>query len=172
MSLPAEKAYTFAVITMSDKGSRGEREDTSGAHLQKRLIEAGYRLVGYRIVPDTIAAIVAATVEFADVHRAALIVTTGGTGVAPTDVTPEAMLQVLEKEVPGMAEAMRAASMLKTPRAALSRGKVGIRGTSLIVNLPGSLKAAEENLAVLLPIFDHALAKIHGDPDDCGQPQA
>lgn len=170
MSLQVEKPYTFAVVTMSDKGFRGEREDTSGAYLQKRLMAAGYQLVGYRIVPDTIAAIVAAAIEFADIERAALIVTTGGTGVAPTDVTPEAMLQVLDKEVPGMAEAMRAASMLKTPRAALSRGKVGIRGSSLIINLPGSLKAAQENLEVLIPILDHALAKIQGDPDDCGQP--
>jgi molybdopterin adenylyltransferase len=163
------KAFTFAVVTMSDKGSRGEREDTSGAYLLEKLQTEGYISSGYRIVPDTIAAIVAALIELTDVGSVALIVTTGGTGVAPTDVTPEAMLQVVDKEVPGMAEAMRYASLQKTPRAALSRGKVGIRGNSLIINLPGSLKAVKENLEVVLPILSHALEKIHGDPGDCGK---
>jgi molybdenum cofactor synthesis domain-containing protein len=98
-----------------------------------------------------------------------LIVTTGGTGVAPTDVTPEAMREVLEKEIPGMAEAMRQASLGKTPNAMLSRGKAGIRGSTLIVNLPGSLKAVRENLEVILPVLPHALEKIRGDQSDCGQ---
>jgi molybdopterin adenylyltransferase len=160
--------YTFAVLTMSDKGSRGEREDGSGAWLQQCLIEEGYELRGYNIVPDVIPAIVDELRRFADTLQVSLIVTTGGTGVAPSDVTPEAMEQVIEKELPGMAEAMRAASMLKTSRAMLSRGRVGIRGTTLIVNLPGSLKAVKENLEVVLQVLPHALEKIAGGTADCG----
>ena len=103
-----------------------------------------------------------------DEEKIDLIVTTGGTGVAPTDVTPEAMEDVLEKEIPGMAEAMRAESLKKTPNAVLSRGKAGIRGRSLIINLPGSEKAARENIAVLLPALAHAMDKIQGGTSDCG----
>jgi molybdenum cofactor synthesis domain-containing protein len=160
--------YTFAVLTMSDKGSRGEREDSSGAWLQQRLVEEGYELRGYSIVPDDIAIIVDELRRIVDTLQLSLIVTTGGTGVAPSDVTPEAMEQVIERELPGMAEAMRAASMLKTSRAMLSRGRVGIRGTTLIVNLPGSLKAVKENLEVVLPVLPHALEKIAGGTADCG----
>lgn len=160
--------YTFAVLTMSDKGSRGEREDSSGAWLKQCLIEEGYEWRGYNIVPDVIPAIVDELLRFTDTLKVSLVVTTGGTGVAPSDVTPEAMEQVIEKEVPGMAEAMRAASMLKTSRAMLSRGRVGIRGTTLIVNLPGSLKAVKENLEVVLSVLPHALEKIAGGIADCG----
>lgn len=161
--------FTFAVVTMSDKGSRGEREDTSGAYLQEKLAEEGYRFAGYIIIPDTVDEIVRTVTELVDEKAISLVVTTGGTGVAPTDVTPEAMSQVLEKEIPGMAEAMRAASLQKTPNAMLSRGRAGIRRASLIVNLPGSLKAARENLEVLLPALPHALEKIRGDEGDCGR---
>ena len=161
--------FTFAVVTMSDKGSRGEREDTSGAYLQEKLRAEGYEQVFYTIVPDAVPAIVTTLTELADKTRVALVVTTGGTGVAPTDVTPEAMQQVIEKEIPGMAEAMRYESLKKTSRAMLSRGKVGIRGATLIVNLPGSLKAVKENLEVLLPVLGHPLEKIRGDEGDCGR---
>jgi len=164
-----DQKFTFAVVTMSDKGSRGEREDTSGEYLKQTLAGEGYELVSYTIVPDSVEVIVRALNELADSHQVSLVVTTGGTGVAPTDVTPEAMQQVMEKEIPGMAEAMRYESLKKTSRAMLSRGKVGIRGTTLIVNLPGSLKAVKENLEVLLPVFPHALEKIRGDQSDCGQ---
>lgn len=159
--------YSFAVLTLSDKGSRGEREDTSGQYLVEKLQQEGYLLKSYQVVPDRIAVIVASLKDLVDRQGITLIVTTGGTGVAPTDVTPEAMLQVIDKEVPGMAEAMRAVSLAKTPRAVLSRGKVGIRGQSLIVNLPGSLKAARENLEVILPVLPHALEKICGGTADC-----
>ncbi len=142
-----QAVYTFAVLTLSDKGSRGERQDTSGPYLVERLQQEGYQLKSYTIIPDQIAVIVDTLIDLVDSQGVTLILTTGGTGVAPTDVTPEAMLQVIDKEVPGMAEAMRAASLLKTPNAVLSRAKVGIRRQSLIVNLPGSLKAATENLA-------------------------
>jgi molybdenum cofactor synthesis domain-containing protein len=160
--------FTFGVVTMSDKGARGEREDTSGAYLQEKLAGEGYTFDFYTVIPDVIPVIVNTLKDLTDSRKIALIVTTGGTGVAPTDVTPEAMLQVIEKEIPGMAEVMRYESLKKTPNAALSRGKVGIRGQSLIINLPGSLKAVKENLAVILPVLGHALEKIRGDESDCG----
>lgn len=163
-----KKGYSFAVLTMSDKGSRGEREDTSGPYLKEKLTEEGYVLRSYNIIPDQKQAIIAHLKQFADDLKVDLIVTTGGTGVSPSDVTPEAMNEVLEQEIPGMAEAMRSASLLKTSRAMLSRGKVGIRGRSLIVNFPGSLKAVKENLEVILPVLPHALEKISGGTSDCG----
>jgi len=164
----AQKAWRFAVVVMSDKGSRGERVDESGAFLRQFLREAGFTEAGYCLVPDRIEAIVAAVREMVDEKGADLVVTSGGTGLAPSDVTPEAMNQVFQREVPGIAEMLRAESLKKTPRAALSRGRAGLRGQSLIINLPGSLKAARENIAAVLPILDHALEKIKGDPSDCG----
>jgi molybdenum cofactor synthesis domain-containing protein len=164
----APAGYSFAVLTMSDKGSRGEREDTSGPWLVERLQREGFTLKRYAIIPDRIPVIVDSLIDLADRQNIDLIVTTGGTGVAPSDVTPEAMGQVIEKEVPGMAEAMRAASLLKTPNAMLSRGRAGIRGQTLVVNLPGSLKAARENIEVILPVLTHALEKIGGGTADCG----
>lgn len=158
----------FAVVTMSDKGSRGEREDTSGAYLQETLRQAGFTLAQYCVIPDQEQVIVATLREYVDTMGIALIVTTGGTGVSPSDQTPEAMARILDREIPGMAEAMRLASMAKTSRAMLSRGKVGVRGKSLIVNLPGSLKAVQENLAVILGVLPHALEKIQGGEGDCG----
>lgn len=169
MSIVNTTEFTFAVVTMSDKGSRGEREDTSGAYLQEKLGQQGYVPVYYTVIPDKISVIVNTLRELADVKKASLVVTTGGTGVAPTDVTPEAMLEVIEKEIPGMAEAMRLESLKKTPNAVLSRGKAGIRGKTLIINLPGSLKAVRENLEVLLSVLPHALEKIRGDEGDCGK---
>ena len=160
--------FTFGVLTMSDKGSRGEREDTSGPYLVAKLAAEGYREAAYKIIADTVDGIKETLIAWVDDKKIDLIVTTGGTGVAPTDVTPEAMVDVLEKEIPGMAEAMRAESLKKTPNAVLSRGKAGIRGRSLIINLPGSEKAARENIAVLLPALAHALDKIQGGTSDCG----
>lgn len=160
--------FCFGVLTMSDKGSRGEREDTSGPFLQQLLIEQGYTSKAYAIVPDQVDLIKEKLISWVDAEKIDLIVTTGGTGVAPTDVTPEAMHEVIEKEIPGMAEAMRAESLKKTPNAVLSRGMAGIRGNSLIVNLPGSKKAARENIEVLLPSLAHALDKIQGGTSDCG----
>ena len=159
--------FTFAVLTLSDKGSRGEREDTSGPYLVERLQQEGYVLKFYKVIPDQLEGIVETVKDLVDNQGITLIVTTGGTGGAPTDVTPEAMLLVLEKEIPGMAETMRAASLAKTPNAMLSRGKAGIRRQSLIINLPGSLKAARENLEVIIPVLLHALEKICGSTTDC-----
>lgn len=160
--------YTFAVVTMSDKGARGEREDTSGAYLQETLQSEGYSPGHYQIIPDNRPVIVETLIGLVDDKGVDLIVTTGGTGVSPTDVTPEAMDEVFEREVPGMAEAMRSASLAKTSRAMLSRGRVGIRKECLIINLPGSLKAVRENFEVVLPVLVHALEKIKGETSDCG----
>jgi len=161
--------YRLAVITMSDSGAQGLREDTSGEALKELFSEDGYELCFYKIVPDQIEEIVAAIKGAIDTDQADLIVTTGGTGVSPTDVTPEAMDQIIEKEIPGMAEAMRAASYSITPKAVISRGRVGIRKQSLIINLPGSKKAALENIQVLQPALRHALEKIKGSTADCGE---
>ncbi len=160
--------FTFGVLTMSDKGSRGEREDTSGPYLLKTLSELGYKQSAYAVIPDRVELIKETLIAWVDDEHVDLIITTGGTGVAPTDVTPEAMVDVIEKDIPGMAEAMRAESLKKTPNAVLSRGMAGLRGNSLIINLPGSEKAARENIAVLLPALAHALDKIQGGPSDCG----
>lgn len=159
---------SVAVVTVSDKGSRGERQDASGKAVADRLLECGYSVRCQAIVPDEIAEISSLLCRYADEEKVALIVTTGGTGVGVRDVTPEATLSVLHRTVPGMAEAMRAASVLKTPHAMISRAVVGIRGETLIVNLPGSPRGAIENLNVLIPALPHALAKIQGDSTECG----
>ena len=156
------------VITLSDKGSRGEREDLSGPEAIRMLREVGIETVHSEIVPDEAEIIAEKLVEFADVRGLDLVVTTGGTGVSPRDVTPDATLKVIDREIPGMAEAMRRESMLKTPHAMISRAVAGIRKTTLIVNLPGSPKGVRENLAVILPALKHAIEKIKGDPADCG----
>lgn len=167
MTVP-EETYTFGVLTLSDKGARGKREDTSGAMLCELLRGEGYVQAGYEVIPDRHELIVRTLRAWADERSIDLIVTTGGTGVAPTDVTPEATLAVIERRIPGIGEAMRHASLAKTPNAVLSRGVAGIRGKSLIINLPGSRKAARENIEVVLPALHHALYKIKGGSRDCG----
>jgi molybdenum cofactor synthesis domain-containing protein len=156
-----------AIVTVSDRGFRGEREDRSGQVLVERLGAEGVEVCFKIVVPDEFDEIRNVLAHLADHEEAALILTTGGTGVAPRDVTPEATLSVIEREVPGLAEAMRAASLQKTPHAMISRGVAGIRGKTLIVNLPGSPKGALENLEVILPALPHALDKIQGDTSDC-----
>lgn len=158
---------TVAIVTASDRGARGEREDTSGEALNDLLSREGFEILYRQIVPDERDAISRVLIEYSDAKRVALIVTTGGTGVSPRDVTPEATLAVIDKEIPGMAEAMRAAGLLKTHHAMISRAVVGIRGSTLIINLPGSPRGALENLSVLLPALPHALDKIQGDPSEC-----
>ena len=159
-----------AIVTISDRGARGDREDLSGQALAEKLRAAGFEVFRRIIVPDEYEEIRRVLADLSDGESAALIITTGGTGVAPRDVTPEATLSVIEKPVPGFAEAMRAASLLKTPHAMISRGVAGIRRKTLIVNLPGSPKGAVENLESILPAFPHALDKIQGDPSDCASP--
>lgn len=161
--------YTFGVLTLSDKGSQGLREDTSGPALIAILEEAGFKNTAYQVIADDYMQIKKMLIEWADEALIDLIVTTGGTGVSPSDVTPEATAEILEKEIPGMSEAMRLESLKVTKRAMLSRGRCGIRGESLIINLPGSLKAAKENIAAVLETLPHALEKIKGGTKDCGQ---
>lgn len=156
------------VITVSDRGSRGEREDKSGLEIVNMLNGIDVNVVHTMIIPDEKNRIKDTIIEFADKKKLDLIVTTGGTGVSPRDVTPDATLEVIEKEVPGMAEAMRRESAAITPHAMISRAVAGIRGRSLIVNLPGSPRSVRENLAVILPALKHAIEKIKGDDAECG----
>ena len=156
------------VITISDKGSRGEREDISGLEIVRALEGLGIQVNYTKIIPDEEELIRQALLEYADTKQLDLILTTGGTGVSPRDVTPDATLKVIDKEVPGMAEAMRRESAAITPHAMISRAVTGIRGRSLIINLPGSPRGVRENLAVVLPALRHAVEKIKGDESDCG----
>ena len=155
-------------MTISDKGFTGEREDRSGPVLREILDKAGFSIASFEILPDDQPLLEQRLRHLADQSCLDLVLTTGGTGVSPRDLTPDATLAVIDRQVPGMAEAMRAASLVKTPHAMLSRAVVGIRGQTLIVDLPGSVKGAQENLEALLPALEHALAKIQGDPSDCG----
>lgn len=168
-SEPDRKGFSrrTAIVTVSDRGARGERKDASGPVLEERLFEEGYQVCFKEVVPDEVEAVSNILKRLSDEEEMALILTTGGTGVAPRDVTPEATLAVLDRTVPGMGEAMRAASLTKTPHAMISRAVAGVRGMTLIVNLPGSPKGAVENLEVLLPALPHALDKIQGDPSEC-----
>ncbi|MER3421582.1 MAG: molybdenum cofactor biosynthesis protein [Chloroflexota bacterium] len=145
------------ILTLSDKASRGERVDTAGAAVRELLGEIGAVVTRYLVLPDEHAVIAATLREWADAGDVDLIVTTGGTGLSPRDVTPEATMAVIDYVVPGMAEAMRAAGLRQTPMAMLSRGVCGVRGRTLIVNLPGSEKGVRENLSVLLPVLSHAV---------------
>lgn len=160
--------YTCGVLTVSDKGSRGERKDTSGPGLEKILTGRGFKVAAAHIVPDQEEAIRETVRHWVDEEAIDLIVSTGGTGVSPSDVTPEAIRPLLDKEIPGIGEAMRQASLLKTPNAMLSRGIAGIRKESLIITLPGSEKAARENIEAVLPTLTHAIYKIKGGTKDCG----
>lgn len=159
----------YAVLTISDKGSRGEREDRSGPAIQEMLPAPPYQLLHYRVLPDEKEEIAQALRELADRSEVELVLTTGGTGLAPRDVTPEATAEAIEREVPGLAEAMRVEGLKVTPLAMLSRAVAGIRKGTLIVNLPGSPKGARESLAAILPVLPHAIEKLLGDPGECGR---
>ena len=162
-----QKEIRAGVLTISDKGAKGLREDESGEIILQMLEEFGLRVVKREIIPDDRQQIVDTLIMWADKDGLALIITSGGTGLSPTDLTPQAMEQVIDYPVPGMAEAMRAASFKKTPHAMISRAMVGVRNSSLIINLPGSPRGAEENLSVVLPALDHGLSKLAGDTTDC-----
>lgn len=149
--------YTAAVIIVSDKGARGERKDTSGPAVRAMLEEAGFDVVFTSIIPDEMEQIKAELIRCADERKIALVMTTGGTGFSPRDITPEATLAVIERETRGIPEAMRWASLQITPRGCLSRSAAGIRGKTLIVNLPGSEKAAKENLAAVIDPIGHGM---------------
>ena len=160
--------FRVAILTVSDRSAEGTRQDESGVVIREMVTASlDANIVAYLVVPDERPAIEAALRGWADRREADLVLTTGGTGLAPRDVTPEATRAVVEREGPGIPEAMRSASLAKTPFAMLSRMVAGTRGQTLIVNLPGSPKAVRENLAVVLPALPHALDKLLGDPNDC-----
>jgi len=156
-------AWRAAILTVSDSRSSGEREDTS-AQVIRELVEEeiGGKIVDYRVVPDVREEIAAALIDMADVTGAELILTTGGTGLGLRDITPEATRIVIDREVPGLAETMRASSIVKTRRAMLSRGICGTRGSTLIINLPGNPKGVSENLSAVIDVLPHALAILTG----------
>lgn len=157
----------IAILTLSDRSARGERADASAPALADWLAQRGYGVAQTGIIPDDAATIIAKLSQWADSGDVDLILTTGGTGVAPRDVTPEATLQVLQRVIPGIGELMRTRSLLKTPHAMLSRAVAGIRGNCLIINLPGSPRGAVECLEAVWEAVPHGVAKIQGDPSDC-----
>jgi len=162
------KMFTVGILTISDKGAAGERQDKSGEVIHEILSGIDVGIVNYAIVPDEKEAIVEKLVRWADEDKLDVLFTTGGTGLTPRDVTPEATLSVVDRIVPGFAEAMRAKSLKKTPMAMLSRAVVGTRGKCLIINLPGSPRAVRECLEVILPALPHAVETLKGQADECG----
>jgi molybdopterin adenylyltransferase len=162
--------FRVGILTVSDKGHAGERHDTSGPELARLLDPRHFQVEAYQVVPDEQEAIVAQLVAWSDEAHLDLVLTTGGTGLTPRDITPEATLAVAERLVPGIPEAMRAAGLAHTPHAMLSRGVAVIRVSTLIINLPGSPKGARENLEAVLPALPHALEKLKGSPAECGAP--
>ena len=160
--------YTAAVLTISDKGAAGLREDTSGPALLQMLEGEGWNVLHTAILPDDMERIRAELLRCCDERKVWLVVTTGGTGFSKRDVTPEATMAVVERPTPGIPEAMRAESMRITPRGCLSREAAGIRGETLIVNCPGSEKAARECLGAVLPALKHGVEILRGTAGECG----
>jgi molybdopterin adenylyltransferase len=154
----------FGILTLSDRSSRGERADSSGPALAKLIDAEGWSVARQSLLPDEEPAIREILISWADSREVDVILTTGGTGFSPRDVTPEATRAVIDREAPGLAEAMRAASLKVTPHAMLSRIVTGIRGRTLIINLPGSPKGAVENFQVVLPVLPHAVQLLREDP--------
>ena len=171
ISVVPRERFQAVVLTVSDRCARGETRDTAGpavaALLEKQLEAHIYRIV---VIPDERQTIIERLKHYADGHSIDLVLTVGGTGFAPRDVTPEATREVVERPTPGLDEAMRAASLAKTPHAMLSRGASGIRRSTLIVNLPGSERGAVENIEAVVSALRHGLKKLRGDPSDCGRP--
>ncbi len=161
--------YRVSVITLSDKGAKGERKDESGPLIQKMVTAAGYEVVGYRILSDDREALTKELVEICDARKADLILTTGGTGFSARDMAPEATMDAIERNVPGIAEAMRMHGLQYTNRSMLSRAASGIRKETLIVNLPGSPRAVKENLEYILPVLKHGLEILTGNASECAR---
>ena len=163
-------SYKVAILTVSDRGASGLREDLSGPAIRDFLESSkiDFQLISRKIVPDEQEKIIQCLLSWSDEHIP-LILTTGGTGFSPRDITPEATLAVIERQAPGFAEAMRSESRKITPHAMISRAVAGIRKQSLIINLPGSIKGVQECLGVILPAIPHALDKLMGDQSDCGR---
>ena len=162
--------FSLAWVTLSDKGSRGEREDKSGPTIRDVVAEAiNLSLASGVVIPDEGCQLKAALVAFCLEQKFDLVVTTGGTGIGPRDITPEVTLALLDKRLEGFEQVMTQASLVKTPHGMISRAVAGIMGESLVINLPGSPKAVRENLLAVLPAVRHAIEKLQGDPTDCGQ---
>ena len=161
------KSLRTAVVTLSDKGSQGEREDRSGPIIKQLLEQAGYLVEEQILLPDHQKQLEETLIDLADRRQMDLIITTGGTGFSPRDLTPEATMAIAERNAPGIAEAIRAYSMQITGRAMLGRGVSVIRGTTLIINLPGSPKAVKEGLECILPFLDHGIEMLRGKAEDC-----
>ena len=160
--------FRAGILTISDKGAAGEREDTSGATIRELLGSIGAAVERYEVIPDEQPKIGERLREWADGGQIDLIVTTGGTGLGPRDVTPQATLDVIDYQVPGLAEAMRAEGLKHTPMSMLSRAVAGVRGRTLIINLPGSPKGVHENLSVLLAVLPHAVELLRGERSEHG----
>jgi len=160
-----------AVLTASDKGARGEREDRSAGVIREMVASIDGEVVAYDVVPDEKELLVEKLLEYADEKKVDLVLTTGGTGLSPRDVTPEATLEVVERVIPGIPEAMRASGLQHTTHAMLSRAVAGSRGKTLIINLPGSPRAVRENLEVILPALPHALEILQGRRGECARPE-
>ncbi len=163
--------FTVGILTVSDKGSQGKREDKSGEAIREIFTQKEARVVDYAIVPDERELIKKKLVEWADGGKVDLVVTTGGTGLSPRDVTPEATLDVIDRIAPGFAEVMRAESLKKTPHAMLSRAVAGTRKKTLIINLPGSPKAVQECLDAIMPALPHAIETLSGEASECAETQ-
>lgn len=161
--------YKVGIVTASDKGSRGEREDKSAEVIKEMVSAIGFEVVDYMIIPDDSDVIMETLVRLCDQEKLDLVLTTGGTGFSPRDNTPEATRAVIDREVPGIPEAMRYESMKKTNRAMLSRAVAGIRHGTLIINMPGSPRAVQECLEVILPVLPHALEILTGIGGECGR---
>jgi molybdenum cofactor synthesis domain-containing protein len=164
--IPAPDAPKVALVTLSDKGSRGEREDVSGRFLTWYMTRMGAEILFTSVIPDE-KSVIRETLLKGIEADSNLILTTGGTGLAPRDVTPEVTRDIIDREVPGFAEAMRADSLKKTPHAMISRAVSGVAGKTLIINLPGSPKAVAECMETIFPALRHAIDKLRGDPTEC-----
>jgi len=161
--------YKAGILIMSDKGSRGEREDGSGQQIRDMLIDKGYQFDYYDMIPDEKDIIMNKLIYASDELKLDVIFTSGGTGFSSRDVTPEATLEVINRITPGIPEAIRYYGLQKTPKAMLSRAVAGMRGKTLIINLPGSIKGVRESIEAILPALDHGLDIIIGSSTECGQ---
>lgn len=159
--------HSAAILTLSDKGSRGERVDESGSIVRDMLKSSGIEVTGYEVIPDEKAVLKERLISLSE--KTDLLITNGGTGLTPRDITPDITLEVIEREIPGIAETIRQEGLSKTRRAMLSRAVAGIRNECLIINLPGSPKAVREGLEVILDILPHAIEKIKGSQEECAR---